>query len=51
MNDKWLSVNEEVAHKKIISCTKVTELKNLGKFLYKLKCRLVNQVKKAVCKV
>jgi hypothetical protein len=27
---------EEGAHKKIISCTKITKLKNLRKFLYSL---------------
>lgn len=35
-------------HKKIISCTKSTELKNLSKFLYKLKCMWKNQVEKIV---
>jgi hypothetical protein len=31
-NDKWIHMNEEIAYKKITSCTKTTELKNLGNF-------------------
>lgn len=30
---KWEYVNEELANKKIISCTKVKQLKNTGEFL------------------
>jgi len=36
---KWLKLNEETAHKKIISNTKILELENLGKFLYKTQCK------------
>jgi hypothetical protein len=45
--DKWLYINEETAHKKIIRCTKITKLKNLGKFLNNLKCKQKNEVKKS----
>jgi len=38
-NDRWLYLNEETAHKKVVSCTKITELKNLGRFLCKLICK------------
>ena len=31
-NYKWLQANEEIAHKKIINCTKITELKKLENF-------------------
>ena len=39
LNDYWPFVHEVVVHKEIISCSKVTELKHLGKFLCNLKCR------------
>jgi hypothetical protein len=39
LNDKWLYINEEIAHKEIISCTTITELKNFGKLISKLKCK------------
>jgi hypothetical protein len=47
-NDRWLYINEETAHKKVISFTKITELKNLGRFLYKLICKWKNHVEKMV---
>jgi len=42
-------------HKKINSCTKVqliefNEVKNVGRFLYKTKCKWENQAKK-LCKI
>jgi len=36
---KWLYINEEVAHKEIIICTTIIELKNLGKLMSKLCCK------------
>ena len=33
----WLYISEETAIKNIISCTEITELKTLSKFLYELK--------------
>jgi hypothetical protein len=41
-NVKWLHINKETAHKKIISGTKITEVKNFIKILYKLKCKWGN---------
>jgi hypothetical protein len=35
-NEKWLNKTEEVAHNKIINCTKITKLKNLRRILYNL---------------
>lgn len=35
-NEKWLYKTEVAAHKKIISCTRITKLKNLRKILYTL---------------
>jgi hypothetical protein len=31
-NDKWTHMNEEIEHMKITSCTKTTELQNVGNF-------------------
>jgi hypothetical protein len=39
-------INEEIAYKKIISRNKVTELKNLSKYLYKVKGKWENEVTK-----
>jgi hypothetical protein len=36
---KWLNVNEDTAHRKIISCTNVTKLKTTGKYLCKTRCK------------
>jgi hypothetical protein len=47
-NDKWLYINEETTHKRVISCTKITKLKYLGRFLCKLICKWKNHVKKMV---
>lgn len=33
----WLYISEETAIKNIISCTEITELKNLSKFLDEVK--------------
>ena len=34
---KWLQINEETAYTKLTSNTKISELGNLGKYLYKTK--------------
>jgi hypothetical protein len=34
---KWLKINEEIAHTKLTSNTKTLELEKLGKYLYKTK--------------
>ena len=44
MENTWLQIWEEIPHKKTVSCTKVTEFKNVGKFLFKLKFKKENQV-------
>jgi hypothetical protein len=33
------SINEEVAHKKYVECTDITELRNMGKFLCMINVR------------
>jgi hypothetical protein len=32
--NKWLSISKDLAYTKIINCTNVVELKNIGKYLY-----------------
>jgi hypothetical protein len=44
-NYKWLDIHEEGEYK-IIVCTKITELKNLDKFVCKLDGQWQNQVEK-----
>jgi hypothetical protein len=38
-------INDELAYKKIINCTYTIELKNLGRYLYKIKCKWENRIK------
>jgi hypothetical protein len=38
-------INEELAYKKIINCTNTVELRNLGRYLYKIKCKWENRIK------
>jgi hypothetical protein len=41
---KWLIVNEEVAYKTKKKCTNAVELRNIGKYLYKIKCQWENEI-------
>jgi hypothetical protein len=43
---KWLTINEEIAYKKIISCTNTLEIRNTGSYLYKFKRKWENRIKK-----
>jgi hypothetical protein len=36
---KWLKINADVAYKRIINFTHVVELRNTGKYLYKIRCK------------
>jgi hypothetical protein len=45
LSRKWQIINEELAYKKIINCTNTAELRNLGRYLYKIKCKLENRIK------
>jgi hypothetical protein len=47
-NDKCPIIHEEMARKNIIICIKNTELKNLGKIPYTLKCKLQNRLRETV---
>jgi hypothetical protein len=39
LSRKWQIINEEITYKKIINCTNTVELRNLGRYLYKIKCK------------
>lgn len=51
MRSKWPHINEEIALRKILTSSEVKELRNLVAPSYKIKCKLENQVKKAVFKL
>jgi hypothetical protein len=38
LNRKWLIDNEEIAYKRLIYCTNAVELRNIGKYLCKVRC-------------
>jgi hypothetical protein len=42
---KWLRLNEWIVFKKIQNCTNITELRNTGSFLYKIKCKWENKIR------
>jgi hypothetical protein len=39
VNSNWLNINEDLANRKIISCTNVNKIKSLGKYLCRTKCK------------
>jgi hypothetical protein len=41
---KWLTVNEEIAYKNTVNRTNAVELKNIGKYLSKIKCKHENKI-------
>jgi hypothetical protein len=45
LSRKWQTVNKELAYNKIINCTNTVELRNLGKYLYKIKYAWENRIK------
>jgi hypothetical protein len=47
LSRKWQIINEELAYKKIINCTNTVELRNLGRYLYKIKCKWENRIKES----
>jgi hypothetical protein len=42
--EKEMAGNKELAYKKIINCTNTVELRNLGTYLYKIKCKWENRI-------
>jgi hypothetical protein len=45
LSRKWQIINEELAYNKIINCTNTVELRNLGKYLYKIRRKWENIIK------
>jgi hypothetical protein len=43
---KLLKFNWEIACKKITNCTNAVELRNIGNYLYKIKCKCENKIRK-----
>jgi hypothetical protein len=50
-NCNWLNIYEEIACKKLITCMKTIELRNLGRLLKKVKCKWGNPMKKIAWRV
>jgi hypothetical protein len=45
LSRKWLRLNEWIVFKKIINCTNIIELRNIGSNLYKIKCKWENKIR------
>jgi hypothetical protein len=45
LSRKWFMVNEGIAYKKVINCTNIIELRNIGNYLYKIKCKWKNKIR------
>jgi hypothetical protein len=45
LSRKWLRLNEWIVYKKIINFTNITELRNIGSYLYKIKCKRENKIR------
>jgi hypothetical protein len=39
LSKNWHVIHEELAYKKIINCTNTVEVRNLGRYLYIIKCK------------
>jgi hypothetical protein len=46
MCKRWLGFYEEVAYKKMLSCTNKMTVRNRGKFLFRVLCEWERKVKK-----
>jgi hypothetical protein len=44
LSRKWLNVSEELAYKKIINCTNALEIRNIGNYLLKIRCKWENKI-------
>jgi hypothetical protein len=44
LSRKWLVVNEEVAYERIINCANAVELRDIGKYLYKIRYKWENKI-------
>jgi hypothetical protein len=45
VNSKWLNINEDLAYRKIINCTKVNKINSLGKYVFNTKCKWKDKVR------
>jgi hypothetical protein len=45
LSRKWLGLNEWIILKKIINCNNGIELRNIGSYLYKIKCKWDNRIR------
>jgi HKD family nuclease len=44
LSSNWLNIDEDVAYKRIMNCTNVADLRNVGKNLYTISCKLENKI-------
>jgi hypothetical protein len=42
---KWLGLNELIVLRKIINCNNSIVLRNIGNYLYKIKCKWDNRIR------
>jgi hypothetical protein len=40
----WFIVNEKVAYNEIIDCANAVQLRNVGMYLWKIKCKWENKI-------
>jgi hypothetical protein len=45
LSRKWQVINEELAYKEIINCTNIVKLRNLDRYLCRIKCKWGNIIK------
>jgi hypothetical protein len=48
LNDKWLRTNKDVAYRKIFRCSNKDQIRNVGKYLDKIKYKWFNRTKVSV---
>jgi hypothetical protein len=51
LSSKWLNINEDIVYKRIISCTYVADLRNIGKYLYKIRSKWENKISNILSEV
>jgi hypothetical protein len=45
LSRKCLTINEEIANNKINNCTNTLGIRNIGSYLYKIKCKWEKRIK------
>ena len=51
LNEKWLSMNKEVAYRKMLRCSNKDQVRNLGTYVDKIKHKSFNRIKVNVQRV